>query len=173
MESWKLPPSCQILCLIALPGCCRLHFSLSPLLSSPTPPKSYVIANLPSSHLAGQIRCFITRDHPLGVGPYYTDTHTCLPRQLLKQLQSQTESIKTLQWPLFSKGRGVKNCNLVERQPLNPEEFPRAQTSCACVCSLRFGMSPCPCARAAADSLSCSQERSSSTQSQSLGHLDH
>lgn len=82
--------------------------SLSPPSSLPQPPlKGDVRTNLPSSHLAGQTRCFVAGDPPLGIAPY-AGTHAWLPRQLCKQLRSRRESHKTLQRPLFWKGGGGK-----------------------------------------------------------------
>lgn len=105
----------------------------TPTPTHPPPKKrSYVTTSLPSSHLAGQMQRFIIRDPPLGIAPY-ADAHACLSRQLFKQLQSQRESNKTLQRPLFSKRGEGRNCSLVERQHLHLEESPGAQTSWACM----------------------------------------
>ncbi|XP_046786833.1 uncharacterized protein LOC124417324 isoform X2 [Gallus gallus] len=56
------------------------------------------------------------------------DTHTRLPRQLLRQLQSRKESNKSVQRLSFSKGGGGRSCSLVGRQHLNLREYPRTQT---------------------------------------------
>lgn len=56
------------------------------------------------------------------------DTHARLPRQLLRQLQSQKESNKSVQRLSFSKGGGGRSCSLVGRQHLNLREYPRTQT---------------------------------------------
>lgn len=82
-------------------------------------PKSYVTTNLPVPRPAGQMRGSINRNPPLQIAPS-ADSHTCPPRQLFKQLQSQRESNKSVQRPSFPKGGGGKNCSLVERRASKP-----------------------------------------------------